>query len=79
MAHNLPLDTLTIEEKIQVMETLWNDLCARAEGVASPAWHQSVLQQREDALQVKEEEFTDWEAAKQDCRRNPAWSRNKLK
>jgi hypothetical protein len=30
MAYHLPLDTLTIEEKIQVMETLWNELCAAA-------------------------------------------------
>lgn len=66
MAYTLPLDKLTIEEKIQVMEALWDDLCSRAEGITSPAWHQSILQQRETALQVKDEEFIDWETAKQD-------------
>lgn len=66
MTYHLPLDTLTTEEKIQVMETLWDELCAKADSVASPVWHQTILQEREHALQIKEEVFMDWALAKQD-------------
>lgn len=48
------------------MEALWDDLCAKAESAVSPQWHQSVLQARETAVQIKEDEFTDWNAAKEE-------------
>ena len=39
---------LSTAEKLQVMETLWQELTAEgAEQLASPAWHQQVLQQTE--------------------------------
>ncbi len=42
MPISLPLETMTIEEKIQAMKTIWNDLCGRAESLASPDWHQEL-------------------------------------
>jgi hypothetical protein len=36
MASNLPLKTMSVEEKLQAMESLWDDLCANAESMASP-------------------------------------------
>ncbi|MBI3562091.1 MAG: addiction module protein [Gammaproteobacteria bacterium] len=66
MTSPFSLDKLTIEEKVQVMEILWDELCAKADSVTSPAWHQTLLHERENALQIKEEAFMAWELAKQD-------------
>jgi hypothetical protein len=43
----LPIDKMTTEEKIQVMETHWDDLCKQADNIPSPSWHREVLQVRE--------------------------------
>lgn len=64
MPSPLPIDSMTVEEKLQAMEMLWDDLCQRAGGVPSPEWHQQVLQDREEALEKGMEEIQDWEEAK---------------
>ena len=33
MASTLPLDKMSVEEKLQAMESLWDDLCNKAGGV----------------------------------------------
>lgn len=68
MSIALPLDQMTIEEKIQTMEILWNDLCGQAGNVASPGWHKDVLQNREAAIERDEDSFVDWEEAKRNIR-----------
>ena len=64
MSMSIPLQDMTIEEKLQAMESLWDDLCARAEQMPSPPWHGEVLAEREAALERGEEQFEDWETAK---------------
>ncbi|MEK7793329.1 MAG: addiction module protein [Candidatus Hydrogenedentota bacterium] len=61
---NLPLDTMSVEEKLQAMETLWDDLCRHDANVPSPAWHGEVLAERDAALARGEETPVDWEVAK---------------
>ena len=65
----LPLEKMSRKEKIQAMESLWDDLCRHAEKVQSPAWHGAILEQREESLRVGEAEFTDWDAAKKRIRK----------
>ncbi len=65
MSITLPLKKMSVEEKIQVMESLWQDLCDTAESTLSPDWHKDVLSSREEAVQSGEMESLDWEAAKQ--------------
>jgi putative addiction module component (TIGR02574 family) len=65
----LPLDKMTRKEKIQAMESLWDDLCRHAEKVRAPKWHAAVLEQREESLRVGEADFSDWEAAKKRIRK----------
>ncbi|MFO7774732.1 MAG: addiction module protein [Candidatus Hydrogenedentota bacterium] len=48
---NLPLDKMTVEEKLQVMEEIWDDLSGRAESVPSPLWHGEVLAEREQTVE----------------------------
>lgn len=68
MASTLQLDKMSVEEKIQAMESLWDDLCSRAGGVQSPAWHEDVLSERDAALKRGEDAFEDWDAAKRSIR-----------
>jgi len=44
----LPLDQMTVEEKLHLMEILWDDLSRMPEQTPSPAWHAEVLAERED-------------------------------
>jgi len=66
----LPLDRMTIEDKLRTMETLWDDLSKNSDEVASPSWHKDVLQKREKRLQKGEELIHDWDAAKDRIRRS---------
>ena len=43
MSIALPLDQMTIAEKLEVMESLWVDLSQRPAELPSPDWHQDVL------------------------------------
>ena len=64
MSITLPLKDMSAEEKIQVMESLWQDLCGTAGSKLSPGWHKGVLADRKAAVQSGDEEIMDWEAAK---------------
>ena len=64
MPITLPLQTMSIEEKIEVMESLWDDLCGTAGSTLTPNWHGSILTARKAALQVGNDEILDWETAK---------------
>ncbi|KAB2835093.1 MAG: addiction module antitoxin RelB [Candidatus Brocadia sp.] len=38
----LPLEKMSIEENIRTMETIWDDLCRKADSISSPSWHGEV-------------------------------------
>jgi hypothetical protein len=65
MSITLPLKKMSAEEKIQVMESIWVDLCDTAGSTLSPDWHGKVLADRKAAALAGEEEIIDWETAKQ--------------
>ncbi|MDA8142323.1 MAG: addiction module protein [Desulfobacteraceae bacterium] len=68
MLITLPLKDMSVEEKIQTMETLWDDLCKNAGSLESPQWHGDILQEREKAIKDGTDEFIDWESAKKGIR-----------
>jgi Putative addiction module component len=69
----LPLDQMTIGDKIRTMEYLWDDLCQHADQVQSPAWHSDVLAERERNILVGEASFEDWNTAKKKIRESLPW------
>jgi hypothetical protein len=69
MPISLPLDEMSAEEKVRMMESLWDDLCRRAETVESPPWHGEILAEREAAIRRGEDHFEDWESARQKIER----------
>jgi hypothetical protein len=65
----LPLDKMTLDEKLRLMETLWADLCRNDQQLESPAWHEQVLKEREERVRSGTETFMDWETAKEELRK----------
>ncbi len=68
MEITLPLEKMSIEEKIRTMETIWDDLCRKADSITSPSWHGEVLTEREERIKKGGEEFIDWSSAKKNIR-----------
>lgn len=65
----LPLEKMSREEKLRMMEELWADLSRDESQVESPAWHGDVLRERAEAVNSGKEAFEDWEAAKRELRK----------
>ena len=65
----LPLDQMTAEEKVHVMEAIWQNLSTDARSIQSPAWHEEELRIREAQIASGETKFVDWEKAKKEIRR----------
>lgn len=57
MAIVLPLNEMTVEEKLQVMEAIWDDLLRSPEDVPTPAWHKDILEERERDIQEGRAKF----------------------
>jgi hypothetical protein len=64
MSTQLQIDQMTVAEKLRIMEELWDDLRARAEGVPISQWHKDLLDERERLIETGEAQFDDWDAAK---------------
>jgi hypothetical protein len=64
----LQIDKMSLAEKLQTMETIWDDLCHHVQDVGVPEWHHDVLAAREADLEEGTEQFTDWETAKETIR-----------
>jgi putative addiction module component (TIGR02574 family) len=67
-ASDIPLEGMTVPEKLVLMERLWADLCRRPEDVPSPDWHGDVLAKRLAAVREGRAHFVDWDEAKQRLR-----------
>ena len=68
MPINLPLKDMTLREKLAVMESLWEDLARTPEAIEPPAWHKTVLDERQQRVADGTSRFVDWETAKKDIR-----------
>lgn len=64
MKVNLPLDQMTVAEKLSLMEMLWDDLTNRGSSIQSPAWHGEVLGERQAHLESGASTVSDWSEAK---------------
>lgn len=60
----LPLEKMTVQEKLQVMEEIWSDLCCNQNRIPVPQWHKDILDKREKLVKEGKATFVDWESAK---------------
>lgn len=61
---DLPLSKLSFAQKLDLMETLWAELTRDEKKLESPAWHEAVLKDREEAFAAGKVTVSDWEQAK---------------
>lgn len=55
---------LPLNEKLQLMEALWEDLRSREEVVPVPEWHKELLDARRKAVEAGQEPVLDWDEVK---------------
>ena len=68
MEATLPLDRMTVSEKLRAMEDIWDDLCRMDDAIPSPDWHGEVLRAREKRIQAGGAKFVDLDEAKSSVR-----------
>jgi hypothetical protein len=64
MTDSLQIEKMTLEEKLERMEKLWNQLCRNEADVPVPEWHKEILDERERMIAEGKAKFSAWEDAK---------------
>jgi hypothetical protein len=69
-AVDIPLSKLSFAQKLNLMETIWDDLTKDEKKLESPTWHHDILKDREKAAATGKAKFSDWKQAKERIKRN---------
>jgi hypothetical protein len=64
----LPLDKMSLEEKLRTLELLWEDLSRTPAALPSPQWHKDVLEARDQRVREGREKFIPWDEARRSLR-----------
>lgn len=65
----LPLNEMSVEEKLQTMKPIGENLSANPDQIESPAWYEEELRLRETQVESGQAKFVEWEKAKAEIRR----------
>lgn len=68
MPFSIPLEQMSVEDKLQAIEEIWADLVATPEDIPSPSWHANVLRDRERRISEGTSHFLDIAEAKKAVR-----------
>jgi len=66
---SIEIGHLSREEKLRVMEAIWEDLSRDAEQVESPDWHREALEKTDQRVKSGQENVVDWHEAKKELRK----------
>jgi len=64
MSLDIQLDSMSVAEKVQLLESVWQSLCACPADVQSPEWHREVLEERRRRLEDGRVTISAWADAK---------------
>ena len=67
---DIRLSELTLPQKLDLMEALWEDLSGDDHALESPGRHEEILKDRVKAPASGVAEVSDWEQARERIRRN---------
>ena len=62
----LQIEQMTLDEKLQTIEAIWDNLRRRAEELPVPQWHKDILDERRRVIEQGRAQFIDWETAKKE-------------
>ena len=69
MQNTIEIGHLSREEKLRIMEDIWDDLSKNETEVQSPSWHQGALRKTKMQVDSGQETIVDWKSAKQELRK----------
>jgi putative addiction module component (TIGR02574 family) len=61
-------DDLTVEEKLDYVESLWDRIAAKPEAIAVPEWHLEVIEQRTRDGQASAHHGRSWDDFREELR-----------
>lgn len=64
MSLEIPLGTLSVAEKVRLLESVWDSLCSKRGDVKSPEWHREVLEVRKQRFKDEQATVCPWDEAK---------------
>ncbi len=64
MSLDLPLNSMSVSEKLHVLESVWASLRQIPDELPRPEWHKQVLEERARRLESGEATLSTWEDAK---------------
>ncbi len=73
MAHKTPnpppgFDELTVEEKLDYVQSLWDRIAAKPEAIAAPDWHLQVIEERIHENQRNPRNGRSWDEFREELR-----------
>lgn len=68
MSIELPLESMTLADKLEAMEAIWADISRRPAELPSPDWHKEILDERRRLVAEGKLKFLDWDTAIADLR-----------
>ena len=51
MLLELQLNSMSVAEKVQLLEQVWDNLCRESGNVRSPEWHGAILRERQKMIE----------------------------
>lgn len=69
MSNTVEIRDLSREEKLRLMEAIWEDLSREEEQVKSPDWHHDALKETDRRRRSGQESTVDWPEAKKELRK----------
>lgn len=60
---HVPLDKMTVEEKLRLMEEIWADLSRNPDDIPIPEWHLQILREREQLVKEGKAKYLDLDEA----------------
>lgn len=65
MSIETQLNSMSVEEKVQLVEKVWDNLCRESGDVRSPEWHAAILQERQNQIKDGTMAVSPWAEAKE--------------
>jgi len=65
MRIELQLNTMSVGEKVQLLEQVWDDLCRQSGEIRSPDWHAAILNERMRQIENGTMSVSPWTEAKE--------------
>ena len=69
MSNAIEIGRLSREEKLRIMEAIWEDLSREEGQIESPEWHREALDETESRRKSGQESAVDWQDAKRKLRK----------